>query len=209
MPHVHLKTIWIELCKRYTNNESLIDELWNEIDSAYSNKKRKYHNLTHLQYMIEMILPLKNEIRNWDILLFSIFYHDIIYRATKSDNEIKSAQFAEKRLIKLGLEPPLIDLCKNQIIATKSHNSIGDPDTDILLDADLAILGDSSLKYESYTRQIRAEYSIFPDFMYNSGRKKVLNHFLAMNRIFKTKHFYDNLEKQADQNIRNELQTLS
>lgn len=33
------------------------------------------------------------------------------------------------------------------------------------------------------------EYSIYSNVVYNSGRKKVLNHFLTMNRIFKTDFF--------------------
>jgi hypothetical protein len=33
------------------------------------------------------------------------------------------------------------------------------------------------------------EYSIYPAFIYNPERKKVLNHFLLMDRIFKPAFF--------------------
>ncbi|HXL55890.1 MAG TPA: hypothetical protein VN958_06525 [Chitinophagaceae bacterium] len=44
--------------------------------------------------------------------------------------------------------------------------------------------------------------------MYNEGRKKVLMHFLEMNRIFKTDEFYNQFEKQARENLKRELKEL-
>lgn len=62
--------------------------------------------------------------------------------------------------------------------------------------------------YSQYTKQVRQEYSIYSDVIYNAGRKKVLNHFLTMNRIFKTPYFFDKLEKQAKENLFKELESL-
>jgi predicted metal-dependent HD superfamily phosphohydrolase len=52
---------------------------------------------------------------------------------------------------------------------------------------------------------VRKEYLIYPDLIYNPGRKKVLHHFLAMDRIFKTDFFYNKFEQQARQNLRKEI----
>ena len=98
--------------------------------------------------------------------------------------------------------------CANMILATKSHEPSEDNDTNYLIDADLAILGKSVYDYQKYSEQIREEYSIYPDFMYNSGRKKALSHFLQMETIYKTQHFSKKYEGSARININNELEEL-
>lgn len=137
------------------------------------------------------------------------FYHDLIYNASSSGNEEKSAEAAQKRLQQLGVPATKIRNCVDQILATKGHTMSDDTDTNIFTDADLSILGHDSAVYTAYYKNIRKEYSIYPDFMYNPGRKKVLQHFLAMPRIFKTDHFYDTYEAQARINLQAELETLS
>ena len=79
-----------------------------------------------------------------------------------------------------------IVLCKEQILATKSHVKSTDSDTNFFTDADLSVLGQSWEVYSIYYKNVRKEYSIYPDLLYNPGRKKVLQHFLSMARIFKT-----------------------
>jgi predicted metal-dependent HD superfamily phosphohydrolase len=187
---------------------ALSEKLWNEIESAYNQKSRYYHNLIHIQSLFQALNPLKEQINDWEIIQFSIFYHDIIYKATKSNNEEKSAELAVNRLTEIGLEEERIESCKNQIIATKSHEG-HDSDTKFLLDADLSILGSDFQEYIQYTQQIRKEYSIYPELLYKPGRKKVLQHFLDMDQIFKTDHFYNQLENQARQNLQAELDSLS
>ena len=88
-----------------------------------------------------------------------------------------------------------VELCKNQILATKSHIKSTDRDTNYLTDADLSVLGQNWQTYSLYYKNVRKEYSIYPDFVYNPGRKKVLNHFLSMDKIFKTDFFYKKFER--------------
>lgn len=93
-------------------------------------------------------------------------------------------------------------------MATKDHRSAADPDTDLLTDADLAVLGRDWPVYKAYSEKIRREYAIYPDALYKPGRKAVLQHFLAMERIFKTTYFYDRFEKQSRQNLQQEYDGL-
>ena len=83
-----------------------------------------------------------------------------------------------------------------------------DYDTNFLLDADLAILGQDRKIYENYIQHIRKEYSIYPDFMYKPGRKKVLIHFLEFEEIFKTDYFKVKYEEKARENIQKELEII-
>ena len=204
----NLKTIWNELAFSYTNNHDLVNELWAEIEKEYSTPKRHYHNLTHLKYIIDRAEKYREKLTDPDTVLFSIFYHDIVYNTKRQDNEQKSADIARDRLTKLGIPPEKISKCQNQIIATKDHKSNGNTDTDYLLDFDLAILGDTPEKYETYSKNIRKEYSLYPEFLYKRGRKKVLEKLLKADRIFKTSDFHKSFEKQARENIKSELLEL-
>jgi predicted metal-dependent HD superfamily phosphohydrolase len=203
-----LKETFIELLKNYTNSDRLTNELWTEIEKNYSSKKRHYHTLHHLDNLITQLTEVKNEIQNWNAILFTLYYHDIVYNSLKSDNEEKSAELAEKRLNQISVSPDTIELCKNQILATQSHIKSTDSDTNYFTDADLSILGQNWETYSLYYKNVRKEYSIYPDLVYNSGRKKVLNHFLSMDKIFKTDFFYKKFERQAKQNIQKEIELL-
>jgi len=203
-----LKDIFFELTRRYTDNLPLILTLWNEIDKEYSHSSRHYHTVSHLENVIFQLEQISNEIADWDSLLFAIFYHDIVYKSTKSNNEEKSAEIATKRLSEINFPQDKISKCVAMILATKKHLYTGDSDTDLFTDADLSILGQSWDQYTVYYNQIRKEYSIFPDLIYNAGRKKVLNHFLKMDTIFKSTYFYDKLEVQAKENLLKELALL-
>ena len=136
----------------------------------------------------------------------SIFYHDIVYKATKSDNEHQSALWFERNFSNTTFTA--ITTVKTQIESTKAHLKSNDEDINILLDLDLSILGQPDDIYKQYAEQIRKEYHIYPDFMYRKGRKKVLHHFLEQETIFKTAYFQDNLEHQAKINLKQELEQL-
>lgn len=202
---MNLKSIFSDLISKYSDNEILKTDYWKEIEQSYSHKSRKYHNLIHLENMIRELEEVKDKISDYDSILFSIFYHDIIYKATSKDNEEKSAEKAKIRLEKFNVPQKKITKIYNQILATKSHKRSEDSDTNFLLDSDLAILGQDWEIYENYTQQIRKEYSIYPDFMYKPGRKKVLTHFLEFEEIFKTDYFKGIYEEKARENIKREI----
>jgi predicted metal-dependent HD superfamily phosphohydrolase len=192
-----------------TNDRALIEDLWNEIKGCYTVEGRHYHTLLHLDHLVEELMAVKDQITDWQTLVFSIAYHDIVYNPLKRDNEEKSAKLASKRLSSLSLPPLLIEKCTSQILSTRHHESSVDSDTNYFTDADLAILGADGKKYREYAALIRKEYKFDPDFMYNTGRQQVLNHFLGMLRIYKTEYFRRKYETQARQNILRELGELT
>ncbi|WP_248601256.1 HD domain-containing protein [Aquimarina muelleri] len=154
------------------------------------------------------MLEIKTRIKNWDIALFALFYHDYIYNVLKQDNEEQSAKKAEKILNTLKIEKKDITLCSKIIIATKGHNISKNSDINYFTDADLSILGNDWKTYEEYYKNVRKEYKYYPDFVYNKGRIKVLHHFINMPTIFKTSHFYNKFEVQAKENLQREIDLL-
>ncbi len=203
-----LKNRFETLCLKFTSDHNLTEKFWLEIEKKYSEKNRYYHNLQHLEALFEEVEQVKEMIKNFDTISFSIFYHDVIYDATSKLNEEKSADLAKERLELLGLNNEIIQQVYDQILATKSHQKSENEDCNFLLDADLSVLGKSYEAYSKYTKQIRKEYSIYPDFLYKPGRKKVLKHFLELESIFKTEDFKNKYETQARENIEFELKNL-
>ncbi|MCU7615798.1 hypothetical protein NZ698_01190 [Chryseobacterium sp. PBS4-4] len=203
-----LKENFINLCLQFNEDHIFIENLWTEIEKKYSEKGRHYHNLQHLENMFSELELVKNKILNFNTISFSVFYHDVIYDATSKLNEEKSAEFAESRLQKLGLNETDIAEISEQILATKSHQQSEKSDINYLLDADLSVLGKDFKTYLEYTKKIRKEYSIYPDLLYKPGRKKVLKHFIELENIFKTEEFRNRYENQAKENIEVEICTL-
>ncbi|MCH9740232.1 MAG: hypothetical protein K0U38_05270 [Epsilonproteobacteria bacterium] len=200
-----MQKIFQELCQTYNRDNKLIESLWREVESKYSEPHRHYHTLAHLTSLYSVLLPLKREIQNWDIILFTLFYHDIIYNVFSKENEEKSAMFAQTQLLKLDIEERHIKKVITMILATKHHKKSYDNDTQIFLDADLSILGSENKNYYIYTQEIRKEYAHYDNEVYKKNRIQLIQSFLERDRIYLHPLFYEQYEEQAKVNLTNEL----
>jgi len=152
-------------------NPNKINSLWHNLKKAYSAKSRHYHNLNHLATMIELFDIYHSNLKNPNEVLYSIFYHDYIYKTTRKDNELKSAEHA------LAILPNDVLLDKqlvfDAICATQLHQHNEIEDINWLIDFDLKILSKDWEAYQTYCNQIRKEYKIYPNLLYKPGRKKL------------------------------------
>lgn len=203
-----LQTHFKAFLANYTDDEYLVLSTWKELERFYTQKHRYYHTLQHIAHVYSLLERQQHNITDWQVIRWSIFYHDIIYDANKKDNEERSAIKMKQVALSFGVNSGITERAYQQIIATKLHEISLDNDTNLLLDADLSILGYSWEEYEAYAKNIRKEYSIYPDFMYNMGRRKVLKHFLQMENIFKTSTFQADFEQNARKNLEMELNLL-
>lgn len=205
-----LKQEWEELASKYSVDTSLINDYWNDIKKHYSSKSRYYHNTSHIYNMLTQLNDFENEIVDIEAIKFAIWYHDIIYKSTKKDNEEKSAVFAKKRLKSIDFNEKRAKNVEKLIISTKKHQLILEENNDnmYLLDLDLSILGTPWEIYKVYIDNIRKEYKIYPNFIYNPGRKKVLSHFLERDTLYFTNSFRNRFEQKARQNIKREIELL-
>lgn len=202
-----IKETFFEILEKYSSDKFFNQRLWEEVEKNYSHSGRHYHTLTHLDNLLGELIPFKNQFSDWDAVIFAIVYHDVVYNTLKSNNEEKSAVSSVNTLTPLAVPANTIRLCEKFILATKHHEA-KDEETNLFTDADLSILGSESSMYMQYASQIRKEYSIYPDLIYNPGRKKVLQHFLSMKSIFKSEEFASRYEAQARVNLEQELSLL-
>ncbi|WP_149526060.1 HD domain-containing protein [Sphingobacterium hotanense] len=201
----HLESHFIELYSKYGTDNKLIKQYWTALKHQYLSNGRYYHNLHHIEAMLTELEAVKEMLVNIDLIWFAVFYHDVIYIPQSNSNEEDSAIYARERLINTSLNNKQIDLIVALILATKKHELHQESDFNYLVDADLSILGKPWEDYLQYTKNIRKEYAIYPDIIYLSGRRKVLNHFLAKDQVFKTHWFQERYEEQARANIAREL----
>lgn len=203
---MNLRKIYSELLFKIGFSANEIQQNWADLEKAYSKKSRYYHNLTHLKEMIASFEIYRDKLQNPNEILFSIFYHDFVYSASKKDNELKSAEYA------LAILPENSNLNKqlvfDAICATQQHQQNAIEDINWLIDFDLKILTKDWEDYKIYFEQIRKEYHIYPDFLYKPGRAKALKHFLENEFIFQTDEFRNLYEEKARANIEKEISFL-
>ena len=203
---MNLQEIYSELLSNIGFSANEIQKNWLDLEKAYSNKSRHYHNLTHIKDMIMSFDNYHNQLDNPNEILFSIFYHDVVYSASKKDNELKSAEYALSILSEnIQLDKQLVF---DAICATQQHQHNIMEDINWLIDFDLKILARDWNEYQIYFEQIRKEYRIYPDFLYKPGRAKALKHFLEHEFIFQTEELRKLYEEKARVNIEEEIRIL-
>lgn len=207
-----IKKEFIALVVKHGVSAEEAEDHWLAIETAYLEPGRYFHDLSHLEYLLMELGPLKPRFEDWETTFFSLVYHDVVYDVERNmvmnDNEEKSADFAARQLGAMGFPASTIERCRRQIMATQKHQLAPENDTNLFTDADLSILGKPWPQYAAYKDKIRKEYSVYKDSIYNIGRRKALETFLQMDPLFKTKYFYDRYEESAKENLRKEWQLL-
>ena len=190
-----------------------ITALWQDIATRYSEPQRAYHTLDHLKQLFGQFEQIKPCLHEPHLIALALYYHDVIYDPRRSDNELKSAEYAIETLRCYLSEDQcqsiyaLIMMTATHQIDTLAHED-KISDADYLLDMDLSILGVSWSEYEQYAKDIRQEYAHVSNADYCVGRVKVLEGLLAHPRLYLTDDYYSRLEQQARENIEREITLL-
>lgn len=202
---------WRELTEGVQAEPAARDSVLAEIVAAYEAGGRFYHRLEHVAALLALSREYAACIENRDAVDLAIIFHDVVYEATRSDNEEESARFARMRMAELGFAEQEIERVERYVLTTKHGTGLQvaiENDLAYLLDFDLSILGASREVYATYVAAIRLEYAVYPDQVYRAGRAKVLRAFLAQTRIYRTELLYNRWEAHARENIAWELGLL-
>jgi predicted metal-dependent HD superfamily phosphohydrolase len=212
-----LKSTWENLLQPFQVSPRFSQKVFLELVRAYSSVGRFYHTLEHIQLVLKVIeeirrqsLPQALRIINFPAIQLAAWFHDVIYDSKSKDNEEKSAEYAAARLTSLEIPNNTVQSVQNLILHTKNHQAPpADIDSQILLDADLAILGASELEYKTYAQGIRQEYAWVADEVYRVRRRQVLQNLLQRETIYFTHQLFVKLESRARLNLQAEIATLS
>jgi predicted metal-dependent HD superfamily phosphohydrolase len=176
--------------------------------ARYREPQRHYHTLQHLEECFTALDTLIDLACQPGAVELALWWHDAVYDPRQRDNEALSAALAANCLHAAGAEAALVDRVAAMILATRSHDTAGDPDCAIMLDADLAILSAPWPRFVEYDAQIRAEYAHVPLFDYQVGRARVLRSFLDRPCIYASARFACAHEAQARANLARSLDAL-
>lgn len=205
-----LQTAWTNLMSSVTDNQELIASSWETLHQHYSETHRAYHNLQHIHNMLQEADKYEAKISDKEVILFSIWFHDIIYDPMSKENERQSAELAKQILRQTSLSPTRIEAVYQKILLTIKHQADEHAHLDdrLLIDFDLEILSKDWPDYQEYTQQVRREYSIYPDLLFKKGRKAAMGKFLERETIYQTPFYKEEQEAKARANIKREIDEL-
>ena len=178
---------------------------------AYKESHRSYHTLEHLSECLEKLdWAIANSfIEDRYLAEIALWYHDAIYQPRAKDNELKSADWANRFLSQSGVESHICHYVHSLIMATSHHQVPTQPLHQLVVDIDLSILGSEENRFQEYESQIRQEYLWVPWFLYKKKRIAILNHFLSLPQIYTTDLFHAEYEPRARKNIKRSIIKLS
>lgn len=185
------------------------DPVAHELLGRWAEPHRHYHTLDHLEFCLAELDAHRALADSPDIVEVALWFHDAIYVPRAADNEARSASLAANMLRSVGVAPAFIRKVEDLILATRAHAAADDPDTDLLLDIDLSVLGAAPEDYQAYAAAIRREYAWVPETDYRAKRSAVLARFLERSRIYRHAPFFDRLEKSARANLASEIVRLA
>ena len=170
----------------------------------YGDHARHHHTCAHIVDTLDAITFHWDKFVDPDLAMLVAFYHDIKYDPARQDNEEESVRIM-REVFDGELSEADVKKCGDMILATRKHVSTGDPDTELFLDIDMAILGREYSRYIGYAIDIMNEYvPVYGAEKYSEGRLELfLKPMLARENIFLTEHFrrYD---AQAKENMTRE-----
>jgi predicted metal-dependent HD superfamily phosphohydrolase len=209
-PEVELGRVWRRLVGFDAGRAgaAALDELL----ALHRQPHRRYHTATHVMWVLRHVddLAADNTPVDLDAVRAAALFHDAVYDPRSPTNEHDSAVLARRVLADCGWEPARVERVATLIELTAGHHPAGDTDlgADILLDADLAILGAEPADYRAYVTGVRAEYAHVDDDAWRVGRAAVLRSFLDRPAIYRTTSMQAARERRARANLSAELADL-
>ncbi|WP_200304009.1 HD domain-containing protein [Streptomyces adelaidensis] len=178
--------------------------------ARWSEPQRKYHTLDHLTAVLDRVDVLAEYAADPDLVRLAAWFHDAVYHPERSENEERSARLAERALVEAGLGQEKVAEVARLVRLTVTHDPAGgDPNGQVLCDADLAVLASPPDAYAAYAAAVRTEYGFVPDDAFRAGRAAVLRQLLELPRLFRTPYGEREWERRARENLRAELTELA
>lgn len=176
---------------------------FNELADKYEESHRKYHNLSHIWFCLQVFDLFQHLVTNSDAMELAIFYHDVIYDigVPPRQNEEQSAAFAVRQLMKWHLGSLVAASVGAQVLAT-THDHVPDfDDGKLIVDIDLAGFGAPWEEFVQNQKDVREEYSRYSDEEFRKGNGAVLEPFLKRTPLYYTPEIEAAFGVQAKQNL--------
>lgn len=179
----------------------LVSTLFRELIAAWSEPWRHYHTCQHLLECLDAFDRERAHAQRPGEVALALFFHDAVYDLQGHDNEARSADWSTRALRQAGVPGDAVARVHALIMAT-CHNAVPtEPDAQLLVDIDLAILGAPPERFAEYEVQIRREYAHVPPHVFEPRRKRILGSFLERQPLYQTPGMQARCEPQARINL--------
>jgi predicted metal-dependent HD superfamily phosphohydrolase len=200
---------WVEAWRQLGVGDSpALRRLHGDVLGRYSEPHRRYHTQQHLAECFEKVQAIISLAEYPAEVNVGLWFHDAIYDTQRHDNEERSADWARNAARELGASAESAQRIHDLIMFTRHAAAPVGIDAEVLVDADLSILGAPPARFQEYEAQVRDEYGWVPDATFRSGRAKILKEFLGRPHLFCTARFRERYEAQARRNLKHSLENL-
>ena len=175
---------------------------------GYHEPQRFYHTLQHIEHCIFMFDECSALVDNPDALELAIWFHDVIYEPSASDNEARSAQLYLQ--LSDGVHAETTRSLVDRLIMATLHLgcSLADGDASYMVDIDLSSFG---LPWDEFLRDsenLRREASHLDDAAYHQKARAFHHSLRSRERFFYTDFFAERLEARAHRNIERYIERI-
>jgi predicted metal-dependent HD superfamily phosphohydrolase len=180
-----------------------------KLTRAWRSWGRRYHTLEHLAACLRE-LECSRELaqRPFEVEL-ALWFHDAVYRTYRSDNELRSAEWAARFLVRHGASAESASRVRDLVMATAHAPGALEGDRALIVDVDLSILGQPEAVYDEFERNVRREYWWVSRRRFIEGRRRILQSFVARPFIYHWPCFRERYEARARANIGRALGALN
>jgi len=200
---------WIEAWRALGVGDSpALRRLQADVLGRYSEPHRHYHTQQHLAECFDKVQDIISLAEHRAEVEIGLWFHDAIYDTQRQDNEERSADWARTAAQELGAAAESAQRIYDLVMFTRHAAEPVGIDAEVLVDADLSILGARSERFQEYEAQVRREYGWVPDDVFKSRRAKILKGFLDRPHLFCTAPFRERYEAQARHNLQRSIEAL-
>ncbi len=149
----------------------------NTVLSMWNESHRSYHNLNHLNDLISQINENKSKFseKEYEKLILSAIFHDIVYDPSSSTNEEDSTNFLMECVVDKSNEDILE--VRQIILDTNNHNSTTNL-SESFNNYDMNIVERDFEQLLEWEKGIRLEFSVYTKEQYKEGRLNFLESLL-------------------------------
>jgi predicted metal-dependent HD superfamily phosphohydrolase len=186
-----------------------LDGLYRDVLLRYSEPHRHYHTRQHLAECFEKVEDIISLAEHPAEVRIGLWFHDAIYDTQRQDNEQRSADWARSAARELGARAESAQRIHDLIMFTRHSAAPVGVDAQVLVDADLSILGAPPARFQEYEAQVRSEYAWVPDEVFRSRRAAILKELVRRSHLYSTVQFQEQYEAQARRNLQQSLKDLA
>jgi predicted metal-dependent HD superfamily phosphohydrolase len=186
-----------------------LNGLYRDVLLRYSEPHRHYHTRQHLAECFEKVEDIISLAEHPAEVRIGLWFHDAIYVTQRQDNEQRSADWARSAARELGARAESAQRIHDLIMFTRHSAAPVGIDAQVLVDADLSILGAPPARFQEYEAQVRSEYAWVPDEVFRSRRAAILKELVGRSHLYSTVQFQEQYEAQARRNLQQSLKDLA